>query len=579
MTVERDSGKGLDPEKGADDGVYASNDSRRRGAEDMREQPPLESAGKEDAEKEAEPRKKTCPECGAQVEEDARYCTQCAAPLTREAKKEVSEEETPEGLEPWAYRAGKTISKIPRCVKIWFPLAVMAAIAVVVALLVIASLHSPSAAVKRYLGELKAARYGKAYDMLLHPGGRFSSQRYFEDWQRRTCDALGRLKDFRVKPRSYQNRLFGQLLAEKPIRGEGFVATLKYEEKTFDVNITVEESGGFWPFRSYRLKLSDGTNRVMCSARDAKVYVDGVYGGKAKQSQALADALSLGDLPGNLDDTLEYARKLVRTARYAVEEFKRIARDISRVAEYSQRVFDRFGTSGTSWIEVATALEGLVRESKDLGAELARAAIHIYWIFGGGNDGTVLSELTRAQWEVELENLPEGYHELKVLLPGCVVKARQEDGEGSDFEEGHDTVEYYAPGDPTVELVPTVETRSAMKGAVEAYFRERADALFTLVTDRLPLVAGGRLLEQDMARVVELGSKGMRIASDLKALKFDKFKVLSGRYWLVRTEESWSFTNYEGAMPRSIDASSRETYVYTLEKADGTWKVIERKKE
>ena len=94
-----------------------------------------------------------CPECGADVETNAKFCTQCAAPMDRSKK---ATKARADDVEPWAVKAGESVSRLPRGVKIGVPLVILLIIAVLVTLFVLAWTHSPEAAVSRYLGNLKS---------------------------------------------------------------------------------------------------------------------------------------------------------------------------------------------------------------------------------------------------------------------------------------------------------------------------------------------------------------------------------------------------------------------------------------
>ena len=92
---------------------------------------------------EATDRNQTCPNCGAEIEAGAKFCTSCAAPLTKEAGKEAKKSKKqrkkrarkePKGVEPWAVKAGDAVSgavsRLPRLVKIWVPLGIVIIIAI-----------------------------------------------------------------------------------------------------------------------------------------------------------------------------------------------------------------------------------------------------------------------------------------------------------------------------------------------------------------------------------------------------------------------------------------------------------------
>ena len=67
--------------------------------------------------------------------------------------------------------------------KVGVPLVILLIIAVLITLFVLAGTHSSEAAVSRYLGNLKSGDYKAAYDLVSHPGGKFSSYDFFQKWQ------------------------------------------------------------------------------------------------------------------------------------------------------------------------------------------------------------------------------------------------------------------------------------------------------------------------------------------------------------------------------------------------------------
>lgn len=517
--------------------------------------------GEPDTNKEQKSETITCRSCGAEVEADASFCTRCSAPLGKKGKKRIEAAEAVGGLKPWAVKAGAWFAAIPRRVKVRVLLAVVVIVALIVVLSVVAAGHSPSAAVERYLTLLKQGDFRGAYELVANPGGRFSSFEYFSRWQGVQTQELGRLKDFRVKPRKATSRLFGQLLSEEPENGVPFVATLIHKDGSFDVNITAENAGGIWPAKKYLLRLSEEKTRILCAPVGSKIYIDGGPAGRAVEDKVLKEALSLGDMPDDVDSAVEYVRKLMRIAQNAVDEFKRIARELDKVVESAQRIADRFGATGMTWTDVMDAVDSAVQQSEELGADIARAAVHLYWLFGGGDDGTLRSRLTRTQTEIDFNNLPEGFHRVQAELPGCKPVSK----------------DFYAPFGADITLEPDALTVGELKTAMDAYYAEHTRALDTVNTSGLPAVCSGNLLEQENAKVAELTTKGLHVVSGLSSLKYKKMKMLAEDVVTVETEEAWNTNTYRGPALVSGTSGVKQKAVYTLVREGGAWKVTERK--
>ncbi len=506
---------------------------------------------------------RTCPECGATVDENAKFCTRCATPLTGEAKALALEKKADAaGVEPWAYKAGERVKRTSWWVKLGIPIATVVIVGIVVALFVVAASHSSEATVERYLSHLKVGDWSDAYELLVHPGGKFSSFDYFQRWQGVQVDNLGRMEDYSVTPRKAENRLFGRLIAEEPINGDPFVVNLQFETESFNVRITAEDAGGTWPFRKYRLRLSEGQTRAYVTPAGAEVSIDGESVGKAVPDKELKEALSLGDLPDDLDDAIEYARKLLRTAEYAVEEFKRLATGLDNVVQDAQGIFDQAGTSGISWGEIMDSVDQLVEQSKDFGTDVARSAMHLYWIFGGGDDGSIRAELTRAETGLELNNLPEGYHVIEVESPGMKPESK----------------EFHSPESVDITLEPSRKERKAIFDTVNEYYAAISKALLSGDTGGLSTVLAGEFLDEETARVGDLVGRGMTVASSLKKVQFEEVKMLAERTATVETAETWDYTTYQGPVPISVNKNVKQDVTYTLRQGDdGKWKIIERK--
>ena len=500
-----------------------------------------------------------CPECGVDVEANAKFCTQCAAPIDRSKK---AAKARADDVEPWAVKAGESVSRLPRGVKVGVPLVILLIIAVLITLFVLAGTHSSEAAVSRYLGNLKSGDYKAAYDLVAHPGGKFSSYDFFQKWQNTQTDAIGDLQEFTVQKRKVENKLFGKLITNAPTSGVPYVATLKYKDKTYDVNITAEEAGGSWPVKRWRLKLTEGNSRVLVTPLNSKVFIDGVFVGVAQPNQDLKDALELKHFPKDIDGAVDYAKKLVKSVQFLLDEFKRLASNLESVTESAQHVVDRFGTSGFTWSDLLDTANSTVEQSKGFGEDVARTAIHLYWIFGGGDDGSIRARYTRLESEVDVNNLPEGYHVVKAALPGADT----------------DSKEFVAPQDVEIALVPTTRTEDDLKATMGAFYAETTNAEATLNTAGLKNALAGPLLVEETNRVLELAAKGQRVVRQLTALKFDNTKLLSDSVATVETHETWNMTTYQGPTPVSAQMGQAYHMIYTLEQqGDGSWKVVERK--
>lgn len=508
---------------------------------------------------------KVCPRCGARVQAEAKYCTQCAAPFVPGATSKPvvkGKRRIKAPVQPWAVEAGSRFSRLPWGVKYGIPIAILLIIAVVVGLFVVAGMHSPSAVVKRYLNHLEAGEYEKAYELVMRQGGEFSTYKFFRSWQETQVEELGTLVDYKVKPRPMDSRLFGMALRDDEPGDTPFVVTLRYKKKTIDVNITADETGGFWPLRKYRLKLSEQPCRARVSARGADITLDDVAVGKSEPDEDLQNAMSLGSLPGDLDEAITYVKNLYKTFEYFVEEAKSLARKLDNLIEEAERIFNKVGSTGVAWSEVIDSVNRLVDQSKEFGTSVARAAIKVYWVFGGGDDGSIRAEMTRADIGVDLTDLPEGYHKISAELQGAKKV----------------TKEFIAPESVDLTLEPTRDTEKELRRAVETYHKEVSDALFNVDPSRLGDILTGDLLKEIEGRVKDLATQGLVLASELTALKFEEAKLLSADFATVKTQETWNFTTLQGPAPVESSSNVKETVVYTLKRDSLTsWKVIERK--
>ncbi|MFH1150544.1 MAG: zinc-ribbon domain-containing protein [Actinomycetota bacterium] len=503
----------------------------------------------------------TCPECGEEIEADASFCPKCAAPMSEDARRRAAEAAS--GVEPWANKTGETVRRVPRWVKIWVPILLIVIIGAVVALLVISQTHSPEAAVERYLGDLQVGDTKAAYDLLVHPGGKFSSFEYYKNWQDLTTDNLGQLESYSVRERKPDTQLFGKLFDDVPDEGFPFIVTMNYKKQSFDVNMTAEDAGGTWPVRRYRIKITDETTRVLAQPLGSMVYVDGYPVGVAKKDKDVEELLDLTDFPSDFSGIVDYVKKMTEAFKGQARDVKQLFRDLDEVSGDAQRVFDRFGSSGVSWSEVLSAVESTISQSKDFATDLANLLRRVYWMFGGGDDGSLRADLTRVQSQVDLENLPEGYHEVKVVLPGAAAQTR----------------EFYAPEDVKVTLKPTPQTVQTFKDTMNKYYMVTSNAKYSLNTSQLSTVVGGELLSEINDEVLTLLGRGQRQASQLTSLEYKKFTLLSPTVATSENVETWNIITYQGSTPVSNVTGLKQTVVYTLKAEDKTWKVVERKVE
>lgn len=514
----------------------------------------------------------TCPRCGGAIEPGARYCTSCAAPLDRRAAAEADRRlyraekkrtrGEPDVVPPWAARAGDTVAGWPRWAKLWLPLAALLVTAVIVALFVVAAGHTPRAAINRYLEAVRHGEYNNAYNMLAARSGKFGTREYFTRWQDLQGQELGRLKGFSVRPLDGSESFLGRLVQPDPEEGDAYIATLEYREKTYDTSIFAVSAGGTWPFNSYKVKLSEGSTTVVAAPLGAVVTVDGVRIGRAVEDEDLKEALSLAHFPRTLDDGVDYVRTFVRAVENSVLDVKRLIRNLDMVVQDVRNTLDRVAMAGVSWQQIVDAWSQVVSQSKAFASDVGRTFMHLYWMFGGGDDGSVRARYTRIQSGLTLENFPEGWHRVEVSMPG--MKTR--------------TSEFWAPEGVTVSLEPESTTENELKLALQEYFVARSDAFFSLDPAGLTQAAGGSRLEEDLATVADYSARGLHQASDLKKLEYEEFKVLAPTVATIETEETWDFTVLQGRTPVNVASGQKNSYIYTLEReGDGPWKVTESK--
>ncbi|MDD5747646.1 MAG: zinc-ribbon domain-containing protein [Actinomycetota bacterium] len=515
----------------------------------------IENSGRDEEPMNEKESRKKCPKCGAELEEDAKFCTMCAAPLTPEAEARAA------GLETWALRAGERIGGLSKGVKFGVPLLVLFVVGIIIALFVIASGHTPQAAVERYLSRLKVGDWNSAYEMLVHPGGSFSDRSYFLTWQNHQAEKCGRLTEYSVYPGGKESRLFGRLLEDKQESGTDFSVRLEYQNDSFDVDITAQGAGGFWPFNRHRILLSTEPTKAIVAPAGSSVFIDGKYVGDAEENEGLKKAMSLGDFPQGIRDVPDYAKRLVDAGRFIFDEAKAVLENISSVTGEAQSVLSRFGAHGGSWVEVVDAVKSTVSESKELSREVARIGLHLYWIFGGGDDGSLRAKLTRTESGLELNGLPEGYHTIRVEFRGC-----------KPLEKG-----FYAP--LSVEANPDADTRTkeSLKGALGTFFAAKSEASKTGNLSFLSQACSGKLLDDEYAEMEKNTARGYLLSSDLMSVKYENFKVLSGKFATADTVEVWNSTTFRAGVPVSSVSGIKKEMTYLLEKKGEAWVPIERK--
>lgn len=502
-----------------------------------------------------------CPECGAELDGDSNFCNNCGEQILG-VKEEEYEAGEPGRLEPWALKMADGFRRIPTWVKIGVPVALILITGVLVALFVVAGFHSSSAAVESYLSHIQVGDYRDAYNMITHSEGTFSSYEFFRNWQSFQVDEMGPLESFEVAEKQYGGGLFGTAFSSEPTDGTAYVATLRYKESSYDVGVTVEPAGGFWPVNKYRLKLSESSTRLLVSPVGAVISIDGMKIGEAEVDEVLNDALQLSDLPNDLGSAIDYVKTVISVVQSSVERFKAVLADFENVVQDVQSIIDRFSTKGFSWAEITDSVERTVQQGKDLGTELARMAIKIYWIFGGGDDGSVRAKMTRAETGFDLNNLPEGLHGVKVTLPGCKTVKET----------------FYAPDGASITLEPTRETERSLKTSIEEYYIARRNVLLSLKPETLKAITDGDLLEEDTQEVLDLMGKGMTRAVELKSRKFEEYKMLSQTIATVKVQEKWAVTTLQGSTVVSSLTNVKHDVVYTLEQnKKGKWMVIEKK--
>jgi hypothetical protein len=312
--------------------------------------------------------------------------------------------------------------------------------------------------------------------------------------------------------------------------------------------------------KSYLVRLTEGPTRAVVAPLGARIFVDGVLAGKAVEDEDLKDALSLKSFPRTFDGAVDYIRKLLQTFENSVIDVKTLLRNLDMVSEDVQNTFERLSTGGVSWQQIVDAWDQLVLQSKSFAGDIVRTAVHIYWIFGGGDDDTVRARYTRVESGLDLRNLPEGWHEIEARLPGLEPEKK----------------EFYAPETVSLSLDTGPATVNDLKSALQNYFVARSDAYFNLNPAQLPAVAGGTALENDLAYVADLATRGLHQASDLKSLKYKTFKVLAPSVATIETEESWSYIIFQGQVPASTTNNQKNKVTYTFQRDEGgPWKVTE----
>ncbi len=521
---------------------------------------------------------KKCPECGTDFESDARFCVSCGASLIDappagvfDSKEGKASQKRGKGIasakerfEPWALEAGKKISRIPKVIKISVPVAFLVVLVIVVTLVVLASLFSPERCVRRYLEYLKSGDFPSAYKLVVKNEGKFGTYEYFEKWQKLQRDKLGALRDFRVRPRRSENRIFGRLIIEEDTGEPRYTATLVFEEERHDINLTVVNAGGIWPVKKYKVRLSSDPVKILASPIGARVYVDGIYAGRAKEEELFKEALSLSNFPQDLDEVVDYAKKLMKTFQWLLGEAKYILRTFSGIAENAERTLNKLGVAGVTWSEILNSVDRVASSGKELWSEVASTALGIYWIFGGGDNKSLRSGLMRKRPCLQINYLPEGYHVVRVEMPGMKTVVK----------------EFLAPGRIEIKLKPSNERVSELKKSLEEFFSKRALALSQMNLENAVAVAEGEALREITEEFLGLAGSSQRKGSALKSRKYVDIKALSENVATVTTVENWDYIYYD-ALDRAVSALSdvKEKWIYTLRKRGDRWVVVEKVKD
>lgn len=461
----------------------------------------------------------------------------------------------------WAQKAGNLVQRTPFWVKLWVPVILLLIIAGVVALQVIAAGHTPEAALGRYIDAIEKGRFKEAWEMVSPQSGKFGTEEYFVQWQSLQAEKLGRLRSYNIRKYDGETRFFGRLVQPDISYGTAYTVTLFYQKGSHDVVIHVVDDGGSWPMNSYKFKLAEDSTRLVVSPVGSTISIDGVEVGVAEENQALIEALSLDELPNDLSEFVDYARTIIEAIKNQVIDIKGLFRQLDRVAQQASNVVNRVDSRDPSWSSVLDALELVAEDGKALGTDIIRIIRNIYWIFGGGDDGSIAAKHTRTESGLVLENLPSGWHLLEVSTAGTVTQS----------------LEFYAPTTAMVTLEPDRQTREALKNTVGTYIDAAANAFSTLSAERLGEFAGGEVLDAGLLKVRDLASSGRREEGAMIDIDFKRYTLLAPTVATVRTEEVWNVIGYTWDRVSSQEIGIRRKVTYTLVFDEGRWTVVEAK--
>lgn len=561
--IEEGEGESVGPEAVESASIEKSAQAPEQVVEEKEAKEFTSVAEEVSGEKESKRLLRYCPHCGVEVEPDAKYCTRCATLLEEPQEKGFDKKrvEVPKApVRPWAMKAGNRVGRMSRKAKIGIPVTLFLIIAVVVTLFVLAAIHSPSSTLERYLSLIKQGRYELAHDLIAE-SGRFTELDYFTKWQRFQADELGPLREYRITPGGEKSEFLGKYLDSGEEEKNRYTATLIFADASYDAGFEVEDAGGFWPIKRYRLRLGSGNSRVIASMGGAEVYIDGVYAGEVEENSFFRNAKLLKELPDSPAESVDYAKKITQTITGLASEIENLVQSVDDIALDVQRIVDKFGSTGVSWAEVVDASGEILSSGKGFWTDISRFAMGFYWLFGGGDDGSLRSELSHSVQTYDFKDLPDGYHKITVKAPG----AKEEN------------LDFIAPDHLFIELKPSQKTRESLLAAMNSYYAIVASSLANASGGALPIILGGGLLEEVLQDVGNRALEGRQTITDLRKLDYEKIELLAPEVATVETVEVWNINELQAGALVSAQNDVKRRKVYTLRLEGDEWKVVERK--